>query len=233
MESTEQEIARERETLLARVHDWLERPLLVLAFAWLAIFVAEIVWGTGPLLTALGYVIWAVFIVEFVVGFSLAPAKAPYLASNWLKALSLVLPALRVFRAVRVLRLASTARGLRLLRMLSSINRGMNALGESMHRRGFGYVLALTLTVTMVGAAGMYAFESGHGGLESYGAALWWTAMIMTTMGSEYWPQTPAGRLLCLFLALYAFAVFGYVTAALASFFIGRDAERQRVRQGE
>jgi voltage-gated potassium channel len=47
----------------------------------------------------------------------------------------------------------------------------------------------------------------------------------MTTMGSEYWPQTPEGRVLCLILALYAFAVFGYVTATLATFFIGRDAD--------
>lgn len=31
--------------------------------------------------------------------------------------------------------------------------------------------------------------------------------------------------MLCVFLALYAFAVFGYVTATLATFFIGRDAE--------
>jgi voltage-gated potassium channel len=30
---------------------------------------------------------------------------------------------------------------------------------------------------------------------------------------------------LCVFLALYAFAVFGYVTATLATFFVGRDAE--------
>jgi voltage-gated potassium channel len=54
---------------------------------------------------------------------------------------------------------------------------------------------------------------------------LWWTAMVMTTMGSQYWPQTLEGRLLCLFLSLYAFAVFGYVTATLATFFVGRDAE--------
>ncbi len=40
--------------------------------------------------------------------------------------------------------------------------------------------------------------------------------MIMTTMGS--WPQTPEGRVLCLLLAVYAFAVFGYVTAMLAAF---------------
>lgn len=33
------------------------------------------------------------------------------------------------------------------------------------------------------------------------------------------------GRVLCVFLALYAFGVFGYVTAALATFFVGRDAD--------
>ena len=49
--------------------------------------------------------------------------------------------------------------------------------------------------------------------------------MIMTTMGSQYWPETLEGRLLCVFLALYAFGVFGYVTATLATFFVGRDAD--------
>lgn len=73
----------------------------------------------------------------------------------------------------------------------------------------------------------MYTFErempSGEG-LGSYGAALWWTAMLMTTLGSEYWPQSAEGRVLCFLLALYAFAIFGYVTATVATFFIGRDA---------
>ena len=69
---------------------------------------------------------------------------------------------------------------------------------------------------------------SGPPRLNNYGAALWWTAMIMTTMGSDYWPRTPEGRILCLLLALYAFVVFGYVTATLASYFIGRDAEDER-----
>lgn len=49
--------------------------------------------------------------------------------------------------------------------------------------------------------------------------------MIMATLGSEYWPQTAEGRVLCGFLALYAFGIFGYVTATLATFFVGRDAE--------
>lgn len=208
--------------------------MLVLAFLWLALFVVEVIWGLNPLLDLAGYVIWGLFVLEFGLGFLLAPHKGRYLRGNWLKALALAAPALRVFRVLRILRLARLSRaagmtrGLRLLRVLSSLNRGMRALGASMGRRGFGYILLLTLIVTLVGAAGMYAFESelpDGGGLDNYGSALWWTAMIMTTLGSEYWPQTAAGRILCFFLSLYGFAVFGYVTATLATFFIGSEAE--------
>jgi voltage-gated potassium channel len=49
--------------------------------------------------------------------------------------------------------------------------------------------------------------------------------MLMTTMGSDYWPQTPEGRVLCLLISMYALAVFGYLTASIASFFIGQDAD--------
>ena len=47
----------------------------------------------------------------------------------------------------------------------------------------------------------------------------------MTTMGSDYVPQTAEGRILFFLLALYAFTMFGYVTATLATFFVGQDAD--------
>lgn len=219
---------RTRERRLRRLKAWLETPMLVLAFIWLALLVGELVWGETRTFARVGGAIWVVFIVNFVVEFVLAPRKLAYLKRNWLTAISLLVPALRifrVFRAIRLLRLTRVGRGLRLLRVVSSLNRGMRALGASLHRRGFGYVLALTVLVTFAGAAGMYALEQTTPGMDSYAEALWWTAMVMTTMGSQYWPQTAEGRVLCVFLALYAFGVFGYVTAALATFFVGRDAE--------
>jgi len=222
-------LERERYELLQRLDDWLETPMLILAFAWLALLVGELIWGESLSFEIIGTIIWVVFILNFAVEFVLAPHKVAYLKSNWLLAISLLIPALRIFRVFRVfrlLRLARVGRGLRLFRVLSSLNRGMRALGANLRRRGFGYVVALTVLVVFAGAAGMYAFENGTpGGLNSYAEALWWTAMVMTTMGSQYWPQTLEGRLLCVFLALYAFAVFGYVTATLATFFVGRDAE--------
>jgi voltage-gated potassium channel len=222
-------LKRERYELLHLLEDWLETPMLFLAFVWLVLLVVELVRGESLLFGVLGMIIWVIFILDFAVKFFLAPDKVVYLKGNWLTAISLLIPALRifrVFRAFRLFRLARAGRGLRLIRVVGSLNRGMKALGASLSRRGFGYVIALTVLVTFAGAAGMYAFEKeAPDGLHSYGEALWWTAMIMTTMGSQYWPQTAEGRLLCVFLALYAFGVFGYVTAALATFFVGRDAE--------
>ena len=205
-------LTKERLELLRQIEGWLDTPMLVLAFAWLALLVVELIWGLTPLLETVGAAIWAVFLLDFALQFALAPGKLAFLRQRWLTAVALALPALRLFRIVglvRVLRVARVARGIRLVRVLSGLNRGMRALGAAMRRRGFGYVLTLTVVVTLIGAAGMYAFESGSQGgraLHDYGSALWWTAMVMTTMGSEYWPQTAEGRVLCLLLALYAFA---------------------------
>ncbi|MBW4688559.1 MAG: ion transporter [Komarekiella atlantica HA4396-MV6] len=224
-------LEKERSEVLQQLEDWLETPMLVLGFVWLALFIIEIIWGLNPLLQTVSITIWIIFILDFLLKLAIAPHKPSYIKSNWLTAISLLLPALRTFRIIRVVKILRTTRavrGLQLLRVMTRANRGMRVLSASISRRGFGYVVTLTIIVTLLGAAGMYAFENevpNESGLHNYGNALWWTAMLMTTMGSEYWPKTPEGRVLCFFLALYAFAVFGYVTATLATFFIDRDAD--------
>ncbi|MDM9380618.1 potassium channel family protein [Chlorogloeopsis sp. ULAP01] len=229
--SHKQALEKERNEILQQLEEWLEIPMLVLAFVWLGLFVMELIWGLNPLLEVFSTTIWIIFIFDFLLEMTLSPRKLPYLKRNWITVVSLFLPALRIFRIVKVLQTLQTVRavqGLRLLRVMTSTNRGMRALSATFNRRGFGYVVVLTVIVTLVGSAGMYAFENqlpDGSGLNNYGTALWWTAMLMTTMGSEYWPKTPEGRVLCFFLALYAFAIFGYVTATLATFFIGRDAD--------
>lgn len=221
----------ERRQLLQRIEDGLETPLLILGVIWLGLLGTELIWNVQSFWMEVAvWTIWAVFALDFTIKLVLAPDKTAYLKNNWLNVISLVVPALRIFRFARVLRLfrlARAARGFRLVRLLGSLNNGMAALGAVMGRRGVGYVLALTLIVTFAGAAGMLAFENraSGGGMNGYGQAIWWTAMLMTTYGAGYEPQTIEGRVLAFFLALYAFTVFGYVTATLATFFIGRDAE--------
>lgn len=230
-EIVRQKVEAERESLLEQLENWLETPLLILGFVWLALLVYEFIWNLSPALEILGTAIWIIFILDFALKFVLAPKKIFYLKTNWLTALSLLVPALRVFRIFRIFRVfqaARAVRGLRLVRVLTSLNRGMKSLGASFGRRGFGYVVALSLIVCFAGAAGMLAFENEvPNGIKTYGDALWWTAMLLTSIGSEYFPQTVEGRVLCFIIALYGFAVFGYVTATLATYFVGRDAENK------
>lgn len=223
----------ERWNTLEELDGWLRTPMLVLSFLWLLLVVVELIWGTFDILEMFGTAIWVAFLIEFAVRFTLAPEKTAFLSRNWLTIIALVVPAFRLLRAFRILRVARTARGLRLVRIVGTANRGMNALRASLSRRGLGYVTGLTLLVALLGAGGMLAFESAsqvEGGFGSYADALWWTGMLLATMGSEFWPRTPEGRILCFLLALYGFAVFGYITASFASFFVGRDAASE---QGE
>ncbi|HEX2966913.1 MAG TPA: ion transporter [Syntrophorhabdaceae bacterium] len=230
-------LKKQRDNLLDEFHDWVNTPMIVLGFVWLSLVILDLLTGIPRWLSIVNTIIWIIFILDFLVEIFLASDKIKYLNQNWLVALSLFIPALRIFRIlrfIRVIRFASAARGLRFLTIMTSLNRGMKALRATMRRRGLGYIIALTILITFTGAAGMYAFENGLArAFDSYWSSLWWTAMIMTTMGSQDWPQTQAGQLLCLFLAVYAFAIFGYVTGNLASFFIGRDSKHQDSKSHE
>ncbi|HVM23211.1 MAG TPA: potassium channel family protein [Sphingomicrobium sp.] len=212
--------------LLRELECWLEKPMIVLSLAWLAVVVVELTAGEYSLLTGIGIAIWAIFVAEFAIR-ALAPEKLPFVQRNWLTLIALVVPAFRLLRAFALFRAAGVLRGARLVRVIGTINRSMNALGRTLRRRGFGYVVALTLVVLLAGAAGMLSFErtsAAGGGFTSYWHALWWTGMLLASLGTDFWPQTVEGRLLSSLLALYGLGVFGYITATIASYFIDRDA---------
>ena len=217
-------LPKERFRLLKNIENLLEGPMILLGFAWLALLIVELIDGLPRVLEHLSLVIWGLFILDFLLKFILAPAKKIFLRNNWLTAISLLIPALRVFRIVRLFRVI---RGIRLVKVVGSLNRSMRSLAAAMSRRGFGYVMALTTIVTLGGAAGMFALEKENEGFANFGLALWWTAMRVITAGSDFWPVTPEGRTLAFLLSLFGYAVFGYVTATLATFFIGRDAEEK------
>jgi len=241
MQAPTEQLHHERLELLEHINRLADKPLVALSFVWLGLLILDLTRGLNPLLQAITNGIWIIFIIDFVIEFIIAPKKIEYLRKNWLTAISLILPAfriLRIFQALRFLRLARATRTVGLLRVVTSLNRGMRATANTLGKRNVGYVIAVTVMVTFVGAAGIALFESPTAlqaenhptpdiGLKSYSEAVWWTAMLMTTLGSDYWPQTAEGRILCWLLSVYALAIFGYITAAVASHFIGQDQNEE------
>jgi len=223
-----EQLNKEREEILYQINETLDTPLIFLSILWLVLITIDLIYGLPPFLQTLSSVIWAIFIIDFIIELYIAPRRKAYLRNNWLSGISLLLPPLRIlklFRASRIIKVVRVGQSFDLARLVSSFNRSLRVVRNTIKRRGMGYVMALTTLITLLGAAGMYSFEYPR--FASYGDALWWTSMIMTTIGSQYWPVTNEGRILTFLLALYAFAIFGYITAALASILVGKDKEAQ------
>lgn len=223
----ERRVDRERWRLLIQLERLLELPMVVLGFIWLGLLVMELTVGLSRAFQIVGTVIWGIFIVDFLMKLTVAPKKRIFLARNWLTIIALIVPALRVFRiasAFRFLRFARTGESLRLIRILGSTNRGLRTLRRTMERRSFGYVALASVMIAVIGALAIRALEGGAL-FSQFGTSLWWTVMLLITLPTGTWPETPEGRILSVILAMYGFAMFGYVTAMLASWFVGQDDE--------
>lgn len=221
--------AAERSELLDHLQALLEPLMAALGLVFLVLLLVEFAdpglgAGQRAWLNRATTAIWLVFLVEFAVRFALAPAKLRHLRDNWLGAISLALPFLRPLRALRALRVV---RSLSLVRLLGGVNRGMRLLRRVTRGRQLAYVAALTVFVVLAGAAGVLYFDRGVAGapIQSLGDALWWSAALVTTVNSEKYVVSPEARVIAILQRLFAVSVFGLVTAAIASYFVGRDAE--------
>ena len=116
-----EQLDAERHELLARLTSGLATPMTVLGFVWLILVVVDLTRGLSPFLVRVNYVIWGLFLLQFVAEFVVAPRKVEYLRGNWLTAIALLLPALRVFTALRALRALRAFRGVRVVRVVASV----------------------------------------------------------------------------------------------------------------
>lgn len=208
----------DRRELLEEFEAWTEWPMAALALAWIALLVLEFTGSTSSYIEPATNLIWGIFIVEFTIRLVLATDRLRFVRKNWLTVIALIVPAFRLIRFLAVLRGASFLRGLRLARIVTGLNRGMRSWRGALGARRLPFVVFFTAVVGFVGAAGMYTFEhETNPGFADFGDALWWSGMILITLGSGDWPETGAGRILAFMLGLYSFSVFGYVTAAFAS----------------
>jgi voltage-gated potassium channel len=216
----------ERQELLAHLQALLEPAMVGLGLLFLVLLVLDYLGifadqREGIWLSHTLTVIWAIFVVDFVVRFAIAPRKLEFLKSNWLSAASLALPFLRPFRALRA---ARAVRSISLVRLLGGVNRGMRVLRQVAGGHQIAYLSALTLLVALMGATGVWYFDRGQqdSSIRSFGDALWWAAAMVTTINNEKYAVSPEARVIAILLRVYAVSVFGFITATIATYLIGR-----------
>jgi voltage-gated potassium channel len=230
-EAGDPHVQAERWELLGHLQRVLEPMMVALGLAFLVLLVIDF---SGITLSAeqRGWLdwaltaIWAAFVVDFLLRLVVAPSKSSFLRANWLSAASLALPFLRPLRALQAIR---AARSLSLVRLLGGANRGMRVLQRVTAGRTLAYVGALTILAALLGAVGVLFFDRYAEGatIRTFGDALWWSAAMVTTINNEKYAVTPEGRVIAILLRVFAVSVFGFITASIASYLIGRRADEQ------
>jgi voltage-gated potassium channel len=113
-------LRRERWKLTVRLVRVLERPKLLLCAVW-SVRHHRVHSGGSAWLQTLSDIIWAAFVVQFLIEFVTAPHEGVYLRNCWVTALSLAVPVIRLprlSRVIRLVRMARATRGIRLVRLL-------------------------------------------------------------------------------------------------------------------
>lgn len=169
-------------------------------------------------------VIWALFLLDLVVQLWLAPDRGGFLRRHWLQVVATAVPFFSVLRVAVVIRMAPA------LRLLIFGGRHMSATMRLLRRRHLGQIVIVTVFVVMIVTILEYVVESPVRGanITSLSEALWWTAATVTTIGSQLYPVSEAGRILGFLLMLYAVGGFSYFMASIASVLVGTDSSKER-----
>lgn len=102
--------------------------------------------------------------------------------------------------------------------------------GSALHWRASGAATLLLVIVILAGSYCAVLAERGAPGaqLTTYPRALWWSVETATTVGyGDLYPVTLWGRLVAVVVMVAGITSFGLVTAALATWFVGREQERR------
>lgn len=202
----------------ARLAKWeraVEWPLTAAAVVFFAAYAWEILAGPTGVGAGIADVImwatWAVFLIDYVVRIVIAKNRFRWFSRHLLDLAIVVLPMLRPLRLMRF------------LTIIALIQRGA---GGKFRGQVLLYTAAATVLTIVIGGLAVYDAERGTGSIETFGDAIWWSFVTITTVGyGDYFPVTLLGRLVAVGLMVGGIALIGVVTATLASWIVQRVSD--------
>lgn len=211
-----------------RVERWERRaevPMLLLSFAFVGAYAWTVIDPSlSPtlerFLLAVSWTTWFAFAVDFAIRIALAEHRLRYILRHWYDVLLVALP---MFRALRLLRILGT------LRILNRV------FQQRLIGRTGAYVVLASVFCIFFGSLAVLDVEQEAAGsqITTFGDALWWAVVTSTTVGyGDLYPVTDAGRAVAVGLMILGIALLGAVTASMAAWLVSA-VEQDRTRRAE
>jgi len=180
-------------------------PLLINGFLFIATFVVQLT-DPDPLARILLQVSWLIFLLDYLTMLILTPQQVRFVSSHIPYLVALFVPPLRVF-----------------LLLLLAYRATMNEHSPLRDRIG---ILAIYFTALIIvfGALSVWFFEKGapRANIETYGDALWWAIVSITTVGyGDFVPVTVGGRFVATLVFIQGIAAIAVLTGVVVSYFSG------------
>ena len=213
----------EREKLTERIADELDMPITAAGIVFVLLVLADSISDpqglVGTLFSVTSWVLWALFVGEFLLRLVIAPSTSAFLKRNWWQVIFLVVQALRFVRALRALRVA------RMGRVLSSAVRSSRTAGQRLSSR-LGSLGVVPIVVIL--ASSQLLFELGA--YDSYAVALEGAALA-TIAGEPFFPERAVLRLVQIVVLAYSVVVFAAPAGTAGAFLLERrDDDDRRLR---
>ncbi|UQX09906.1 potassium channel family protein [Candidatus Mycobacterium methanotrophicum] len=200
-----------------------EWPLAAAALIFLGVYSVKVLaqphGGEAHVLRAVMWIIWSLFILDYVARLRLACNRPRWFFRHLFDLAIVVLP---------------MARPLRLLRLIVLIQVLNRAAGDALRGRIVSYTASGVLLLIYTASLAAFDEERYQPGatINSFGKALWWSITTVTTVGyGDVYPVTNAGRVIAVLLMIGGIGLVSVVTATLASFIIERVAEKETANQ--
>lgn len=197
-------------------------PLTVASVIYLAVYSWRVITeANGPyawVANAVVYLMWALFVADYLVRLSIAPKKWLWFRTHLA---DLVITLIPVLRLVRLLRVFTELPGIRRTRAGALRNRlAVYSVGSVIVLIYISALQVLDVERTAPGAT-----------IVSFGDAIWWACVTATTTGfGDFTPVTVPGRVVGVALMFGGVALTGVITAIFASWVMER-ASRNRAAE--
>jgi voltage-gated potassium channel len=189
----------------------LDGPMSALGLIFLLVVLGQTVAESAAVqrpLAVAAWLLWAVFVAEFLLRLWVAPSRRRFLRRNWWQLIFLAIPMLRFVRLVLVLRAARAGR------VVSSAVRSSRSAGRVLSDR-LAWLVAVSVIVVLSASQLLYAF----GVYDLYGDALH-AAALATISGVPFEKEQGLAKVLDVVLSIWSVMVFAALAGTLGAYFL-------------